>query len=154
MGKVVNGRLTVKQRERLVGYAVGFRGVESEELKILNDSIKKTQELIISILGNAKPEAIQIKDTNDIYKLSNALSGLARARVETEKVLLEMNGLVVLAGQRIQEEIKQGLAQHPDLYAQMLPIIEAAIEKSDERLIAQAEYDAQKFEPDENNEAE
>ena len=131
--KLANVKMTNKRANRIVGYAIGHRGVESEELKALNDSIKKCQDVIVDLISKVDPDKIKIENTNDIYKLSNALSGLSRARVESEKVFLEMNGLVALAGEKIIEEIRLGLADHPELMAELEPIMQAAILKSDIR---------------------
>lgn len=149
--KLTNAKMTNKRANRIVGYAIGHRGVESEELKSLNDAIRKTQDLIIDIISKVDPDKIKIENTNDIYKLSNALSGLSRARVESEKVFLEMNGLVGLAGEKIIDEIRLGLADHPELMSQLEPIMAAAILKSDIRTETSAQVTAEEHKPNDDD---
>lgn len=131
--KLTKSKTRPNKIERAVGYSIGYRGVESKELRELNAAIKQAQTLIMDIMSNVEGKNIKIESTNDIYKLSNSLSGLARARNEIERTTLEMSGLVALAGEKIIDEIRLGLIDHPEIWSQLEPIIEGAIINSDER---------------------
>ena len=139
--KLTSKSMTKKKHSRIIGYSVGRRGVESEELKSLNEAIRSCQNIIVDLMRKVDPDKIKIENTNDIYKLGNALSGLARARVETEKISLEMNGLFHLASENILDEMRVVLASHPEIYAQLEPLFQEATLQADVRL--QANRDAE-----------
>lgn len=150
MGKAT-AKLTPKRRERAIGWAIGSRGAESEDLKALNEAIATAQSVIIDILSKIDTDAVKVENVNDFYKLANALSGLSRARTESEKCLMEASGLVSLAGMKIIEEIKIGLSAYPDLYEQLLPIMDRAVLNSDMRTLAASTVDAEEHKPNDDD---
>ena len=149
--KLTNKTMTAKRHNKILGYALGRRGLESQELKSLNEAIKTCQDIIVDLMRKVDPNKIKIENTNDIYKLGNALSGLARARVETEKVSLEMNGLFALAADAIKTEIQGKLADHPEIYAQLAPLIDQATLEADIRLQAAADAESSADKTDDEN---
>ena len=149
--KLTSKSMTKKKHSRIIGYSVGRRGVESEELKSLNEAIRSCQNIIVDLMRKVDPDKIKIENTNDIYKLGNALSGLARARVETEKISLEMNGLFALAGESILEEIRIALVDHPEIYAQLEPLMFKATLQADVRLQADRDANAEEQKPNDDD---
>ena len=99
----------------------------SPDMDKLGGSIETLRGTIDELIQDIKagrpvdPDAV-----NSVYKLSNSLSGLARARTEIEKVKMEGFQVYRLAGESILHGIRDLLSEYPELDTQIQTLVERA----------------------------
>ena len=98
----------------------------NENLERIDQSIDALQSTINGLVNNIKPENMACENVGDLYKLSIALSSLARARVESEKYKLEASGMFDRACQLLAQEIRHLIGTDPELYFKLLKVVNVA----------------------------
>ena len=98
----------------------------NENLERLDASIDTLQGTINALVASIKPENMACENVGDLYKLSIALSSLARARVESEKYKLEASGMFDRACALLKEEVRHLVGTDPELYFKLRKVITAA----------------------------
>ena len=131
--KLTSNGLTRKQKLRIQSVAITDYGPQSLELNRMNDSIETLRTIIDDLAEQVKAGTASTDQVNNLYKLCNALSGLARARTEVEKVQLETHTLAYICTQQIYENLKDELITRPDLLTELRPLIDQAAAKADNR---------------------
>ena len=124
--KKTSHNLTRKQKMRTMAVARGDYPT-SPDMDKLGGSIETLRGTIDELIQDIKagrpvdPDAV-----NSVYKLSNSLSGLARARTEIEKVKMEGFQVYRLAGESILHGIRDLLSEYPELDTQIQTLVERA----------------------------
>ncbi len=116
--------LTRLERMRLEGMSHADGIIENKQLRKMCDSVDAAASVIDNIIRGLDPATIIIRDANDLYKLMNSQTGLVRARVELERVMLETIGLYGEACSAVMDELRTHLAGYPELLSEVLAIAE------------------------------
>lgn len=90
------------------------------------DQLDSTISLAIALINRklsimASLEASEV-DSGEVYKLSNSLAGLTRARSEHRKLDTITKEAFVQAGSEFKERLKTELQKHPKLCEQLINI--------------------------------
>lgn len=124
MRKLTTNQLTRKQKLRALATSRGDYH-QSPDLDKMNDSIELLRSVIHElVLAVKEGQSINPEHANTIYKLSNSLSGLSRARNEAEKTRLETHQLYALAGSEILNNMRNWLCEFPQLDEAIQELIE------------------------------
>lgn len=124
MRKATNSSLTRKQKLRVAAAAKQDYQL-SPDLDLMNGSIETLRSTIDKLIQDIKAgKSVDPGSVNSVYKLSNSLSGLSRARTEIEKVKLEGFQLYNLAAQQILCNMRGLLAEYPQLSEAIEDLIE------------------------------
>lgn len=126
-----NNSLTRKQKLRVQAAALGDYG-QSPDLDSMNSSIELLRSVIHELVQDIKQgKPVDPDSINSIYKLSNSLSGLSRARNETEKTRLETHQLYHLAGQELLTHMRNWLSEYPELDATVQTLIDRSVAEAE-----------------------
>ena len=92
------------------------------------DQLDSTISLAVALINRklstmADLEASEV-DSGEIYKLSNSLSGLTRARSEHRKLDTITRDAFLQAGSELKERLKAELSQHPELCDRLRDVID------------------------------
>ena len=93
------------------------------------DALNLGLEVCKSKLSHLSSQPSDLTDTNEIYKVSNALSGLFRASIEAERWACERGGAVREAGELLKAGLRDELAQNPELLKVVLDLVDAGTVK-------------------------
>lgn len=77
-------------------------------------------------LSQLPPEQV---DPNEVYKLSNALSGLTRALIEAHRFQLEKLGAIKIAHELLTAQVREQLKGNPETVQAVLTEVATAKEK-------------------------
>ena len=107
--------------------AVGRKG-NDDELEPINKSALEIAvgvcEAKLMFLSQQPPEGV---DSNELYKVANALAGLTRATVETRRFKLEHDGAVRLAGDILAGVIREEMKGRPELVEAIIGVTQGAV---------------------------
>ena len=131
--KATNVSLTHKQKLRAQATVLTDYSPQSIELIRMNTSMEKLRALIDELIDGIKAGTVSTETVNNVYKLSNALSGVARARNEIQKTELETATRHHEAVSQILSEFMSELAMRPELYNELMPLIYSSAEQTDNR---------------------
>lgn len=91
----------------------------------LDGAIEKAVSLInrkLQSLSNLDPESL---DGGELYKLSNSLAGLTRARSEHRKLDQLSREAFIQAGLEFKQRLRLELAKHPRLCEELIEVADA-----------------------------
>ena len=134
--------LTRLEKMRIQGMSVRNGIIENRQLRRLCDSIDNASSVVDHIIRGLDPSTIQVRDANDLYKLMNSQSGLSKARVELERVMLETQGLYGEAASQLMDELRVHLANYPEILSEVLTIAQEAASLADPRNAGDDEDDS------------
>ena len=80
----------------------------------------------LNFMAGLPPQEV---DPNELYKISNALSGLTRAIIETRRFELELQGSIRIAHELLTEMIREELKGRPELIEEILKVTSTAVLK-------------------------
>ena len=93
-----------------------FRSATMEQM---DGSLSEIQHAIDTALRNCDLESLKCESVTDLYKLSIASAGIARAKIESEKLKLEATDQYERARAEIQEYIRREFEAFPELRAKV-----------------------------------
>ena len=100
------------------------------ELAEFEKTLKTAQSLLQSLFVKIDSDQIAVVDTNDLYKISNSLSGLTRALVEIQRWQAERHGFLEEAAEQIAAQFRSLLAERPELLEEILELLEESKERA------------------------
>lgn len=133
--------LTRLEKMRIQGMTVRNGSIENRQLRKLCDSIDAASSVVDHIIRGLDPSRIKIENANDLYKLMNSQAGLAKARTELERTMLETQGLFGEAAATIVDELRTHLAGYPEILSEVLRIAQEAAYRADPRNLGDDEDD-------------
>ena len=108
------------------GIALSKDGGSNRTLLEFQRTLATGQAVLEALFAKVQADQISVTDSNDLYKLANSLSGLAKAYVEISRWEAEKIGLLDEAMENLCAEVQILLSQDPELLERILIIIEQA----------------------------
>ena len=87
-------------------------------------ALEAAKQTITTILKSVDASKIKCQSANDLYKVSNAMSGLIRAQCDYERWQAEKNGYLLEASEQIAETLRMELETEPELLHKLLELKE------------------------------
>ena len=99
---------------------------KSDALESIDRSINQLQSVIDGVVKDIDPSQIKCETVSDIYKLSNALSALSRAKTEKERLTVEASGMLDVASKELYREIQKIMKFNPKLSDELAEVVKEA----------------------------
>jgi len=112
------------------GIAAAQSTAAPTELAEFEKTLKTAHGLLQSLFVKIDSDQIAVVDTNDLYKISNSLSGLTRALVEIQRWQAERHGFLDEAAEQIAAQFRSLLAERPELLEEILELLEESKERA------------------------
>lgn len=115
----MGGELVSKRAKLRAVVPKGSRNMIQNESPISEAALDvgiSVAESKLRYLAGLPPQEI---DPNELYKISNALSGLTRAAIESRRFELERSGAIILAFELLKTELRNHLRGNPELCEQL-----------------------------------
>lgn len=111
-------RLLPKSKPKLMeeAFLPRIEGITKTMFDMLGEMLQNSQMM----------QKVDIKNVSDFYKIAAGMSALTKAVVEIERWQMEKTRRIEDISGTMKAELTDLLAQRPDLYAEMLPLIEQA----------------------------
>jgi hypothetical protein len=106
-----------------------------DDSKGLRKALKQAEKLFVELLEKIDIKKIEVKDANDLYKISNSFAGLVRARTEYERWQAEKRGLLEEAVHELSQLVCAELENRPELAMQIRAIMQETAEKNEGKLL-------------------
>ena len=105
------------------------------------DKLKSSLFNFYNMFGEVSMKAdlgqqIEIKSATDAYKIAQALSSLAKAGVELERWEFEKQRRIEDVADLLLDDFRAILADQPEVYAQLIPIMDMTIEHVKSQYVA------------------
>ena len=99
---------------------------KSEALESIDKSISELAAVIQTMISQINPSEIKCETVNDVFKLSNALASLSRAKVEKERLVCEATQMLDAASKELYREIQKITTFNPRLAGEIAEVVVAA----------------------------
>ena len=96
----------------------------SPALERMDETLDALIMVFERIVANTNIEDLKLDNPNDAYKIGNSFAALYRARVESEKLRVEVESAHEKAAEEIRHEIRLQLKNDPELSGRLAEIIQ------------------------------
>ena len=123
MAKPKTALVSKKERLRGAGIQVISELGTDEDMNRAESTLEKGISLCqakVDSLCKLDPDEV---DANQIYKISNAITGLTRAKIESRRWDAERSGMLLQAQSMIETKIRELMAGRPELAQQLLDVV-------------------------------